>query len=194
MLTIVTWLARAMALLGGIVLTGVVLMTTVSIIGRSIDGFANGDFLEENFPVFAEWLAGIGLGPVPGDFELVQVFVAFAIFAFLPICQLTGGHATVDIFERAMPKALNRYLLAFWEVLMALVILLIAWRLGLGFLEKLDNGQTTFFLQFPVWWSYGASLFAAVIASLVGLYCGVGRVIETATGRQMLPAKDGAVQ
>jgi hypothetical protein len=43
-------------------------------------------------------------GPVKGDFEVVEAGIAFSIFAFLPICQLHGGHATVDIFTNLMPK------------------------------------------------------------------------------------------
>lgn len=186
----VTLLARVMAILGGIVLTAVVILTCVSIIGRGIDEFGHWEWLEGALPGVAGWIQGLGLGPVPGDFELTQSFVAFAIFAFLPICQLNAGHATVDIFTGLLPDRLNRYLLAFWEVVLALVILLIAWRLSVGLGEKYANGQTTFFLQFPVWWSYAASLLGAVVAALVGLYCAGARVVETATGRVILADGD----
>jgi hypothetical protein len=81
----------------------------------------------------------------------------------------------------------NRFLTAFWEVVLALVIIVIGWRLFIGFTEKLDNGQTTFLLQFPIWWAYGASFAAAVMAGLVGIYCAVARVLEGATGRSYLP-------
>ena len=191
MLTFMTWLARFMAILGGIVLTCVVIMTCVSILGRGIDGMAHGDWLETNLPAVANWMQGLGLGPVPGNHELTQAFVGFAIFAFLPLCQLYAGHATVDIFTRALPKRTNRVLIGLWEVVLALVILLIAWRLGVGFVEKYQNGQTTFFLQFPLWWSYGACLFAAVIAAVVGLYCGLGRMLAALGGPPFQPSGGG---
>lgn len=192
MLRFMIWLARFMAILGGVALTSVVALTTVSVTGRGLDEFASGDGLEAALPAFAQWMSDLGLGPVPGDFELVEAIIAFAIFAFLPICQMMRGHATVDIFANAFPDRLNSFLSAFWEVVLTLVILLIAWRLGVGFIEKLHNGQTTFFLQFPVWWSYGASLFAAVIAAIVAVFCAYGRVREAMTGQPYLPSDEGS--
>lgn len=187
MLGFVTRLARLMALLGGFVLTALVALTCVSVLGRGLNAFGHSDFVETTLPGFGEWLIGTGVGPILGDYELVQAGIAFAIFAFLPICQLHAAHATVDVFTNMMPGRVNRYLAAFWEVVLALVILLIGWRLFIGFTEKIDNGQTTFLLQFPVWWAYGASFAAAVVAGIVGLYCAVGRVLEVSTGRSYLP-------
>ena len=176
MQSFMTWLARFMAILGGIVLSIVVALTSISILGRGFDGLAHGDWLEANLPALASSMQGLGLGPVPGNHELTQAFMGFAIFAFLPLCQLNAGHATVDIFTRLLPAGTNRALIGFWEVILALVTLLIAWRLAVGFWEKYDNGQTTLFLQFPLWWSYGACLFAAVIAAIVGIYSGAVRM------------------
>lgn len=193
MLTLVTRAARLMALMGGIVLSALVVLTCVSVIGRALNSFAHGDVLEGAMPAFAAWLAGSGVGPVAGDYELVEAGIAFAVFAFLPICQLYAAHATVDVFTAQMPGRINSYLTAFWETMLALVIVIIAWRLYAGFTEKLDNGQTTFLLQFPVWWAYGASLVAAIVAGLVGVYCAGARVAETLTGRSYLPGPGGAV-
>lgn len=187
MLTLVTRSARIMALLGGLVLSALVGLTCVSVIGRGLNTLAHGDLLEGLAPALAAWLAGLGLGPVTGDYELVEAGIAFAIFAFLPICQLQAGHATVDVFAARLPKRANAWLTAFWEAVLAIVILLIAWRLYAGFTEKLANGQTSFLLQFPIWWAYGASLVAAGVAGLVGLYCAAARVAEALTGHSHLP-------
>lgn len=172
-----------MALLGGVVLTLLVLLTVVSVTGRGLNTLAHSDFLESSAPGVAAWLLGLGVGPVNGDFEIVEAGIAFAIFAFLPICQLHSAHATVDIFTNLMPGRANRILAAFWEVVLAIVIVVIAWRLYVGFTEKLANGQTTFLLQFPVWWAYGASLIAAVVAALAGVYSAWARITgELPTG------------
>ncbi len=53
-----------MAWFGSLVLVLIALMSVASIVGRA--------------------LAGFGLGPVPGDFELVEVGTALAVFCFLP--------------------------------------------------------------------------------------------------------------
>jgi TRAP-type C4-dicarboxylate transport system permease small subunit len=103
-------LAILSALVGGIVLSALIVLTCLSITGRAF--------------VFA------GLGPVPGDFELVEAGIAFAVFSFLPICQVQAGHATVDLFTNALGRGANRWLVAFWESLFAGVMVLIAWRLA----------------------------------------------------------------
>jgi TRAP-type C4-dicarboxylate transport system permease small subunit len=187
MLSIVTRSARLMAMLGGIVLTALVVLTCISVLGRGLNTLGHSDLIEGTLPAFGEWLIGTGVGPILGDYELVEAGIAFAVFAFLPICQLYAAHATVDVFTGMMPGRVNRFLTAFWEVVLALVIIVIGWRLFMGFTEKLDNGQTTFLLQFPIWWAYGASFAAAVVAGLVGIYCAVARVLEGATGRSYLP-------
>lgn len=190
MLPLVTRIARLMALLGGLVLTALVVLTCVSVLGRGLDNLGHWDRLEGLAPGLAAWLTGFG--QVRGDYELVQAGIAFSVFAFLPICQLMAAHATVDVFTGLMPARVNRVLTAFWEGVLALVVILIGWRLYAGFTEKLANGETSFLLQFPIWWAYGASLIAAVVAGLVGLYCAGARVAEGLTGRRHLPGTDGA--
>nr|WP_086016994.1 TRAP transporter small permease [Wenxinia marina] len=184
---LVTLIARVMALLGGLVLVALVILTCLSVIGRGLVTLGHSDVLTGAAPGLAGWLNGTGVGPIPGDFELVEAGVAFAIFAFLPICQLRSGHATVDIFTNLMPGGIARTLVVFWEIVLALTLVLIAWRLYEGFSDKLRNGQTTFLLQFPVWWAYGASLIAASAAALVGVWCAAARAAETVTGRPIMP-------
>ncbi|MEZ5448706.1 MAG: TRAP transporter small permease subunit [Thiolinea sp.] len=109
----IAWLAHAMAIIGGLALTALILLTCVSILGRSGNTLAHSDWLSSSFPGLTQWLIEHGVGPVNGDFELVEAGIAFAIFAFLPICQLRGGHATVDIFTTHLPKRANQFLVTF---------------------------------------------------------------------------------
>lgn len=163
----VSGLARGTALTGGLVLSALILMTCISIAGRA--------------------LSGAGLGPVPGDFELVEAGIAFCIFAFLPFCQLKAGHATVDVFTSGLSDRANRWLLAFWELPMAAVAMLIAWRLALGGQGKMANGEITFLLQFPVWWAYAACLIPAVVGVVVALWSAWDRLRAAATGQDSRP-------
>lgn len=185
MQTLVTRAARLMALLGGLVLCALVGLTCVSVLGRGLNGLAHGEVLTGHAPALAAWLAA-HTGPVTGDYELIEAGIAFAIFAFLPICQLNGGHASVDLFTSRLPPRATRALAALWEGGLALVILVIGWRLFVGFAEKLENGQTTFLLQMPVWWAYGASFAAAAVAGLVGLYSAATQ-LRAAFGGRPLP-------
>ncbi|MGF1477591.1 MAG: TRAP transporter small permease [Geminicoccaceae bacterium] len=136
-------LAFAMAMAGGVVLTALMVMTVISIGGRS--------------------LVWAGLGPIPGDFELVEVGTAFAVSAFLPWCQLQKGHVTVDIVLAKAGARLNSAIDVFAHALMTAVAGLLTWRLFLGLMDKARYGETSFILQFPVWWGYAGCF--------VGLCC-----------------------
>ena len=144
-------IAQSTAILGGLVLTALILLTCVSILGRSISTLAHTAFLESVANGFATWLQTSGVGSVNGDFELLEAGVAFAIFAFLPICQLHGAHATVDVFTNFLPQRANRYLIAFWECVLAAVIVLLTWRLFGGLQRKHVDRHTQYPTQYPLW-------------------------------------------
>lgn len=180
-------LAHVTALLGGLVLTALIVLTTLSILGRSTNKLLHSDFFETTLAWLSQPLLDLGIGEINGSYELLEAGVAFAIFSFLPICQFYGAHATVDVFTSALPDRLNRWIAAFWEVVLAAVILLLIWRLYGGVERYMRNGETTLFLQFPVWWAYAASFAAGVIACIVAVYCAVMRLIEALTGRTILP-------
>lgn len=176
-------LARVMAMIGGAILTLLIILTCLSITGRLLNGFFHSDLMEGIAPGFSEWMIKIGVGPINGDFELVEAGVAFAIFAFLPLCQITAGHASVDILANSFSKHVNRFLRMVTEIAFALVLILIAVKLGDGMLGKIKNGETSFLLEFPVWWAYAASLVAAIVAATVGIYMAAIRTLEFLTGR-----------
>ena len=168
-------LARALAIAGGMVLVALTVLVVVSITGRAL------------------LTLGFGVGPVPGDFELVEAGTGFAVFAFLPWCQLKRGHATVDLFTNMLSAGANRVIDLVTEILMTLVLGLIAWRLYAGTVDKFSYGETTFILQYPVWWPLAASLVAAAIAVVVSFYLTVIRVVEVKTGRAILAPAEGVI-
>ncbi|MEX0317078.1 MAG: TRAP transporter small permease [Ruegeria sp.] len=176
-------LARTLAIIGGIVLSALILLTCVSILGRLLNGVFHSDFMESIAPGFSRWAISMGVGPVNGDFELVEAGVAFAIFCFLPLCQITAGHASVDILTNSFPKGVNRFLRMVIEIVFAAVLILIAWKLFDGMISKRQYGETTFLLQFPIWWAYALSFVASLAAAVVGLYMAGVRIYEFFTGR-----------
>mgnify|MGYP005852408761 CR=1 FL=1 len=186
-------LARGMAIAGGAVLAGLVLLISASVAGRSLNGLLHGEAMQTLAPGLADRLLGLGIGPVNGDFELVQAGMAFAVFAFLPLCQVSSGHAVVDVFTSWLPRRAHRLLRAAIEVLFAAVLVVIAVQLCDGTLSKLRSGQQTFLLQMPVWWSYAASLAGAVVAALVGVWMALVRLAEAVTDRDLVPDGSGAV-
>lgn len=182
-------LARVMAILGGIVLTALVILTCISVLGRGLNTLGHAGWMPE---ALGKTLINTGVGPITGDFELVEAGVALAIFAFLPVAQLYSGHATVDVFTSFLSQKLNKIIQAFWEVIFAIVLILITWRLYEGMQSKMSYGETTFLLQFPIWWAYAASFVAACVATITAIYTAIGRIAETLTKRHFLPYSEGA--
>jgi TRAP-type C4-dicarboxylate transport system permease small subunit len=144
-------LSLSFALLGGLVLVLLIVLTVISVGGRA--------------------LIPLGFGPVPGDFELVEAGVAFAVFAFLPWCQLNRGHASVEILTQFLPPRIDRMLDVLVELLMFGVAVLLFRQHYLGTVDKTLYGETTFILQFPIWWAYAASLSGAAVFVLVSAFC-----------------------
>lgn len=185
-------LSRLMAILGGTVLSILIVMICVSIIGRSINTIVHIDALEQNVGWLTDFVRGLGVGPVNGDFELVEAGIAFSIFSFLPMAQMSNAHASVDIFTSWLPRGANRVLGAAIEVLFAVALVIIAVQLYDGMSSKMRSGTTTFLLQFPVWWSYALSLVGAATAAIVGVYMAGVRVAEAITGRTIVADEMGA--
>lgn len=179
--------ARFFAILGGTVLSLLIIQTCLSIVGRSINTILYSDFMQTSMSGVASALLSTGVGSINGAFELVEAGMAFVIFAFLPLCQLNGAHASVDIFTQRLPARVNKTLRVVIEIIFAIVIVIIAWELFQGLLSKQRTGQTTLILQFPVWWPYAFSLTAAVASAIVATYVAAVRLYELATGQQVLP-------
>lgn len=144
-------LAKAAAIAGGCVLLAATLITVISIIGRA--------------------LIPLGLRPVPGDFEMMQSAVLFAVFAFLPWCHLERGHAIVAIVTDAFPVRLGAFAEFVWDLVMLAAAAFLAWRLWAGLLDKYGNGEATFILRLPLWVSYSGGVVGALVFVAVAGYC-----------------------
>ena len=144
-------LARIAAIAGGCALTLVTIITVVSVVGRA--------------------LIPLGLGAIPGDFEIVQAGVLFAVFCFLPWCHLERGHAIVAIVTDRFPARFSAALEFVWDAAMLVAASFIAWRLWAGLIDKAGNRESTFILRVPLWMIYSAGLVGALIFVAVTVYC-----------------------
>ena len=182
--------ARFMAICGGLVLALLIVLICISVVGRSLNGLLHG-WIGIVRPAVSAWLLQVGVGPINGDFELVEAGVAFSIFAFLPLCQISGGHASVDIFTSKLPSGLNRGLQMMIDIDFAIALIVMAYQLYKGMLSKQSYGETTFLLQFPIWWAYAASLVGAVMAAVISVYVAGVRVVECVTGQDVISDETG---
>ena len=134
------------ALLGGIVLFAIVLMTAWSATSGMVFG-----------------------RPLQGDVELTEMGIAVAVFMFLPYCQLVGANVTADIFTAgAGPRTV-----ALLELVSALVALgfsaLLLWRMYLGLLDYRRYVETTTILHVPLWYAYIPILLSLALLALASL-------------------------
>ncbi|TDL81393.1 TRAP transporter small permease [Palleronia sediminis] len=154
-----------MALAGGAVLLAIVALTCASIAGRALAPL------------------GLGAGPIRGIYDLTEIGLATAVFAFLPWCQFSRGHATVDLFAARIPAPANRALDWLFDLAMLGVAGVIAWRLALGMLDKARFGEVTQIAQIPVWWGYAAGLAGAMGFALIAAFCVLRSGRALLTGR-----------
>ena len=179
-------LAWLMAVIGGAVLTGLVLMMCISIAGRTLSTVFHSAFMQTNLTGLSTWMIEAGIGPIYGDYEFIAAGLAFCTFAFLGWCQFTGGHATVDVFTAGLSVGKRRVLQMLIEMLFAAALVLIAYQLWDGMSTLIQRGSTTFLLQYPLWWNYAVALVPAVISAVISVYVALVRVAEVVQGRTLL--------
>ena len=134
------------ALAGGVLLVAVVAMNVASVLGGALLG-----------------------RPFPGDFEMTEVGVAIAAFAFLPYCQMTGANITADIFT-ARARRLTLAVFALAAATVALMFsLILLWRMYFGLLDQKAYNYTTTILQFPHWTAYAVILISLALLAAAAL-------------------------
>ena len=123
--------AKACAVLAGVLLTAITLMTCVSVLGRNTVGWT-----------------------IVGDFELSGSAAGAAVALFLPWCQWRRGNIIVDFFT-AKAGAATRFLLdRMGALIMALSMALLTWRTVVGGLSAWKSQSGSMMLGFPEWIVY----------------------------------------
>lgn len=164
------WLLRltgGSALIGGLLIVGMAFLTVISILGR--------------------WLAGIpwvaeavpGLSSIVGDYELIEMGTAIAIFAFLPYTQMRYGHVSVDILVDHLPARGKAMLTALANSMFTLMAGVLTWRAWHGLGDKLNYQETTMILGVPVWYGYAPAVLFLGLLTLACAYTAVEAVLDS---------------
>ena len=140
-------LAKFCAILAGVLLTAITLLTCASLIGRNTVGIT-----------------------LAGDFELTGVVAGAAIALFLPICQFQRGNIIVDFFTAKASSQTNQRLDRLGALLMALALGLMAWRTVVGGLSAWGNKSGTMMLGFPEWIVYTCLVPPLALTALIALW------------------------
>ena len=146
-LRVLEQLAKLCAIVAGVLLTGITLMTCGSLIGRNTTGDS-----------------------IVGAFELTGVAAGAAIALFMPLCQARRGNIIVDFFTAGLKPSVNRQLDRLGALLLAAIFALLAWRTGLGGMNSFSYGSETQIMGFPEWVVYAAMVPAFVLAGTIALW------------------------
>jgi len=119
---------EGLALTGALILLLLMCLSLVSIFGRKL--FAT---------------------PVQGDIELMEIGMAVAVAAFLPLCELHGKHIRVESFTLWLPARGRSLLDACAHGLCLLAALLLAWRTALQAWDNFLYGDVSILLSIPLW-------------------------------------------
>ncbi|MDZ4074877.1 MAG: TRAP transporter small permease [Hylemonella sp.] len=143
-------LAKACAILAGVLLTVITLMTCLSVLGRNTTGTT-----------------------LVGDFELTGVAAGAAIALFLPWCQLRRGNIIVDFFTASASERTTAALDRVGAFVLGLCMALLAWRTVLGGLSAWSTQSATMMLGFPEWIVYTLMVPPLILTALIGLSQGL---------------------
>lgn len=121
-------LARLCSILGGLLMTTLMLMTCYSLIGRNAFDTA-----------------------LIGDFELTGIASGIAIAFFMPICQFKRDNIIVDFFTANRSAAFNHRLDRLGDLLMTVIFFLLSWRCALAAINAKETMGASMLLGFPDW-------------------------------------------
>jgi TRAP-type C4-dicarboxylate transport system permease small subunit len=139
-------LARLSAILAGLLMTFITLLTCGSIIGRETVGQT-----------------------IAGDFELSGIATGAAIALFMPLCQYARGHIIVDFFTTRASASTQAGLDRLGALTMSAMFVLLAWRTWLGGLNAYETQSSTMMMGVPEWYVYAAMVPAFVLTALIAL-------------------------
>jgi TRAP-type C4-dicarboxylate transport system permease small subunit len=137
-------LARLCAVLAGMLLTAITLMTCASLIGRNTTGWT-----------------------LVGDFELSGSAAGAAVALFMPWCQARRGNIMVDFFTARASAATQDRLDRLGALLLALAMALLSWRTAIGGVNAWQSQAGSMMLGFPEWVVYLAMVPPLVLTSLI---------------------------
>jgi TRAP-type C4-dicarboxylate transport system permease small subunit len=136
--------ATVAAVIGGMLVLGVALLVTASVLSR--------------------WLFN---KPIPADFEFVEMGVGIAVFAFLSYTQMRNGHIAVDTFTQRLSPRVNAVIDGIWALVLCAFLGLFAWGLASGAIESRQYSETLVQLPWPIWPIYAVSSALCTLACII---------------------------
>jgi TRAP-type C4-dicarboxylate transport system permease small subunit len=140
------FLAKFCAIVAGVLLTTITLMTCISLIGRNTTGWS-----------------------IVGAFELSGSAAGAAIALFMPWCQFKRGNIIVDFFTAKASAQTQAWLDRFGALMLALAMGLMTWRTAIGGLNAWTSQAGSMMMDFPEWVVYCGMVPPLALTTLIAL-------------------------
>ncbi len=139
-------LAQLCAVLAGVLLTAITLVTCASLIGRNTIGWN-----------------------IVGAFEISGFAAGAAIALFMPWCQVKRGHIIVDFFTARASEATQAGLDRIGALTVALAMGLLTWRTAIGGLNAWNSQTSSMMMGVPEWYVYVGMVPPLALTALIAL-------------------------
>lgn len=149
---ILNWIAELCAILAGLLLTAITLITCYNLLLRNTSG-----------------------GDMVGAFELTAMATGVAIALFMPLSQARQGHIIVDFFTSKCSDSVNGFLDRIGALMLALVFTFVGWRTAVGGLSAYESDSQTMLMGLPEWIVYAGMVPGFAITAVIAL-------VQVATG------------
>jgi TRAP-type C4-dicarboxylate transport system permease small subunit len=140
-------LTTIVALAGGVIVCAMAALVTASVLAR--------------------WVSGL---PVSGDFEMVQMGAALAVFCFLPFCQAQRANIVVDTFTTRLSARARARIDAVWDVLYAIAMGVIGYAMLPGVAAAWRSGEETMVARVPLWPALALSTALTLLLACVAIW------------------------
>jgi TRAP-type C4-dicarboxylate transport system permease small subunit len=134
------WIQRILEGLAALTLLTLMAMTCVDVIGRY---FFN--------------------APLDGATELTRLMMAVVVFAVMPAAAWREEHITVDLLDKVTPRRFVNPRQVAWNLIGAIAMAGIAYRIWFLAIRTYDYGDTTEFLEIPL---YPITFFISVLSGV----------------------------
>jgi TRAP-type C4-dicarboxylate transport system permease small subunit len=137
------WIQRALEGIAALALFVLMAMTCFDVIGRY---FYN--------------------APLDGATELTRLMMAVVVFAVMPAAAWREEHITVDLLDKLTPRRFINPRQVAWNLIGALAMAGIAYRVWFLAIRAYDYGDTTEFLEIPI---YPITFFIGVLSGVTSV-------------------------
>ncbi|MBC7939155.1 MAG: TRAP transporter small permease [Chitinophagaceae bacterium] len=139
-------LAKLCAVLAGVLLIVITLMTCISLVGRNTTGWS-----------------------IVGAFELSGSAAGAAIALFMPWCQVRRGNIIVDFFTARASPATQQALDRLGALMLAAAMGLMTWRTSVGGMNAWTSQAGSMMMGFPEWIVYVGMVPPLALTALIAL-------------------------